>query len=88
MLVFDDQANINPNLNPTLQPGQVNQPDQAANVAAVAAGPAANLVAAVQQERQQMEDALVHLGLTAVSAREFTNKGKVKWTSTRDMHGG
>jgi hypothetical protein len=50
MLVFDDQANINPNLNPILQPGQVNQPDQAANVAAVAAGPAANLVAAVQQE--------------------------------------
>jgi hypothetical protein len=37
---------------------------------------AANILAAINLERQQMEEALIRLGMSEVSSREFTNNGK------------
>jgi hypothetical protein len=60
--------NINPNMNPIMPPPPPVNIDNAQQQAA-------NIIVAIQAEQQEMEDALIRLGLTEVSAREFTNNG-------------
>jgi hypothetical protein len=60
--------NINPNMNPIMPPPPPVNIDNAQQQAA-------NTLAAIQAEQQEMEDALIRLGLTEVSAREFMNNG-------------
>jgi hypothetical protein len=59
--------NINPNMNPIMPPPPPVNIDNAQQQAA-------NILAAIQAEQQEMEDALIRLGLIEVSVREFKSR--------------